>query len=142
MQHKVSKTQLKEKITNILTKAGFNSYEVEAANNSWEYATLSEKYSEGYDRISWLLEMVKQGEVIPNSPTNTIKKGVISHIYGKKSLGYSAAEAGVQSVIDVAKNQGIGITTIVDCFPTGSMGQHTEMITKENLIGIAISIVH
>ena len=83
--------------------------------------------------------MVKQGKVIPNSPTNTTKKGVISHIYGKKSLGYNAAEAAVQLAIDSAKDQGIGIATIVDCFPTTCMGQYTEIITKENLVGIAIA---
>lgn len=139
MQYKVKITELKERTADILTKAGFNSSEIVAANNSWEYAALSEKYSHGYDRISWLLEMVKQGEVKPNSPTSTTKKGVISHIYGNKSLGYSATEGAVQAVIDTAKDHGIGIATVVDCYPTGCMGQHTEIITKENLIGIAIS---
>jgi len=139
MQHKVNSTQLKEKIVDILTKAGFNSSEIQATNNAWEYAAFSEKYDHGFDRLPWLIEMVKRGAVIPNSPTTAEKKGVISHIYGKKSLGYSASLAAVQSVIDTAKDQGIGITTMVDCFPTTCMGQYTEAITKENLIGIAIS---
>ena len=139
MKHTVSNSEIKEKTTNLLTKAGFNASEIEAANNTWEYAALSEKYDHGYDCISWLLEMVKQGAVIPNSPTTTEKKGVIAHIYGKKSLGYSAALAATQSVIDSAKDQGIGITTVVDCFPTSCMGQYTESITKQDLIGIAIS---
>ncbi len=139
MQHTVNNTDLKEKTTQILIEAGFNASEITAANNAWEYAAFSEKYDHGYDRISWLLEMVKQGKIIPNSPTSTEKKGVIAHISGKKSLGYSAAEGAVQSVIETAKNKGIGITTVVDCFPTTCMGQYTETITKENLIGIAIS---
>lgn len=139
MRHTVNNTQLKAKTTNLLKKAGFNANEIEAANTTWEYAAFSEKYDHGYDRISWLLEMVKQGKVVPNSSTTTTKKGIISHISGNKSLGYSAANDAVVLVIDSAKKQGVGISTIVDCFPTSCMGQYTEAITKENLIGIAIA---
>lgn len=139
MPHTVSNIELKEKVSKILASAGFTPEEIISANNAWEYAAFSEKYNHGYDRILWLLEMVKQGKVIPNSPTSTTKKGVISHIVGKRSLGYSAAETAVQLVIGTAKDQGVGITTLVDCFPTGCMGLYTEAITQKNLIGIAIS---
>lgn len=139
MSKKVFKHKLKKKITNVLQSKGFNSHEIEAANNSWEFASLSEKYSHGYDRISWLLEMVKQEKVRPNSPISFTKKGIISHIYGEKSLGYMAALDAVRSVTNTAKDQGIGITTIVDCYPTGCMSEYTEALAKENLIGIAIS---
>lgn len=139
MKRSILKTQLKKRIIFKLTNIGFNTAEINACIRSWEYASLSEKYSHGFDRILWLKEMVRQSIIIPNTLLTISSSGIITHIEGKKSLGYLAAEKAVHNVIAAAKQFGVGIATISDCYPTGCMGQYTEKITQSDQIGIAIS---
>ena len=131
--------QLKNRTASLLSKVGFNINEINATIRSWEYASLSEKYSHGFDRITWLMEMVNQHKVIPNRLLKISTKGLFTHIDGNKSLGYLAAENAVGHAIDAADHFGVGIATISGCYPTGCMGQYVETIAKSGQIGIAIS---
>lgn len=135
----VNKELFKKKIRKGLKEKGFTYQEISAAVNSWEYAHASEKFSHGFDRYTWLLEMVNQGKVLPDSPLKISHNKNTTKIIGSKSLGYLAAVKAVYSTIKNAKKFGIGITTITDCYPTGCMGQYTEIIAINNLIGIAVS---
>lgn len=139
MNKRISKIKLKNKIASLLKKIGFNINEINATIRSWEYASLSEKYSHGFDRITWLIEMVSQNKIIPNRFLKVSSKGLFTHIYGNKSLGYLAAENAVSHAIDAADHFGVGIATVSGCYPTGCMGQYTEIIAKSGQIGIAIS---
>lgn len=135
----VLKSQLKKRIIAKLSNLGFNIDEIHACVRSWEYASLSEKYSHGFDRILWLKEMIQRNRIIPNISLRESSHGIITHIEGKKSLGYLAAEKAIHKIIIAAKQIGVGIATISDCYPTGCMGEYTENITQSNQIGIAIS---
>jgi len=139
MGKRVSKTKLINNVTKLLRRNGFNTDEIKATIRSWDYAALSEKYSHGYDRITWLLKMVKQNKIIPNRPIKITKRGIFTHIEGNNSLGYLAAEKAVYNVIIAAKQFGVGSATIADCYPTGCMGQYTEKITQSDQIGITVS---
>lgn len=139
MNKHILKIKIKNKIINLLKQNGFNNDEIKATVRSWEYASLSEKYSHGFDRIIWLVEMVTQKNILPNCFLKIAKKGIFTHIEGKKSLGYLAAEKAVECAIISAKQFGVGIVTISNCYPTGCMGQYTETITESEQIGIAIS---
>ncbi|MCL4416847.1 MAG: Ldh family oxidoreductase [Actinobacteria bacterium] len=123
----------------ILRNLGFNNNEIDATIRSWSYASLSEKYSHGFDRVVWLIDTVKKGKIIPNSAFKVSLNGIFADIKGNKSLGYLAAEKAIDVAIEAGRKLGIGVTTISDCYPTGCMGQYTEKITESDLIGIAIS---
>ena len=135
----IYKKLLKRQISQGLQAIGFTQEEITATIDSWEYAHGSEKFSHGFDRYPWLIEMVRQNKVIPDTPLQIKHNRFTTHILGSKSLGYLAAEKGVISSIKYAKKFGIGISTLADCYPTGCMGQYTEQITKADFVGIGIS---
>ncbi len=139
MNRHILKIQLKNKIASLLRTIGFNIDEINATIQSWEYASLSEKYSHGFDRITWLIKMVNQHKIIPNRHLKISTKGLFTHIDGNKSLGYLAAENAVDQVINAADHFGVGIATVSSCYPTGCMGQYVETITESGQIGIALS---
>ncbi len=135
----VDKELLKKKIRKNLKEKGFTNQEITAALNSWDYAQASEKYSHGFDRYSWLLEMVHQEKILSNSPLKISNNKYTTKIIGSKSLGYLAAELAVKYTVINAKKYGISIASLFDCYPTGCMGQYTEKLARNNLIGIAVS---
>lgn len=136
---KVSSDNLKKKVQSFLAEIELSQEEIDSAIRSWEYAALSEKFSHGFDRAPWLKEIIKQGKVIPKSVTILEENGLVTKIKGNKSLGYSAAEKAVSKVISLCSKHGVGFVTMVDCYPTGCIGQYTEMITKSEFIGLVIS---
>jgi len=135
----INKKLLYSKISKQLKSAHFNEDEVGAIIRSWEYAHLSEKYSHGFDRLPWLLEMVRVQKVVPNTQITIKNNGLVTTIAGSKGLGYLAAEKAVQEVIKLGKTNGIGFATIYNCYPTGCIGQYTEYITQATLIGFVIT---
>lgn len=135
----VKRDKLHAQIATQLKNCGFSSEEIASTLTSWKYASDSEKPSHGYDRFSWLLEIVKQGTIVPNSKIAISNSGIYSKLLGTKSLGYLAADLAVGEVIRSARKFNIGIGTVTDCYPTGCMGQYVERITEEGYIGVAIS---
>lgn len=135
----INKQQLFSTIFQKLSTIGFNQNEVNAIIRSWEYAQLSEKYSHGFDRLPWLLEMVQAGKVVPNKPLSVKNNGLVTSIEANKGLGYLAAEKATETVIALGKDKGVGFVTVYNCYPTGCMGQYTEAIAQDGLIGFAIT---
>lgn len=118
---------------------GFSKQEVLATIRSWMFASDSGKLSHGFDRLEWLIDNVSSGKIIPSGEVNLNKRGFVFNIKGNKTLGYSVAESATKLIIKSAKKNGIGIATFSDCYPTGCMGQYTEEIVKNGLVGFVIS---
>jgi LDH2 family malate/lactate/ureidoglycolate dehydrogenase len=83
--------------------------------------------------------MVQVQKVVPDTKITIKNNGLVTTIEGNKGLGYLAAEKAVQEVIKLGKANGIGFVTVYNCYPTGCMGQYTETIAHENLIGFVIT---
>jgi len=103
-----------------LAHAGFNVNEAEASISSWLFAQDSEKFSHGFIRLPWLLQLVEKGDVIANSKYSVESHGLTTVIRGEKSLGYYAAQIAVQSCINKARETGFSLATIDDCYPTAA----------------------
>jgi LDH2 family malate/lactate/ureidoglycolate dehydrogenase len=136
----IKKDALTKAIRGILSGKGLCEKEINACLKSWEYAENSEKFSHGYERVGWLVETINKKKIVPNSPPKVVKKNIFCYqLFGNKSLGYRSAYEAVDLAIKSAKENGIGISTMSDCYPTGCIGEYTEEMVKNDLIGIAIS---
>lgn len=136
---KVKKDELYSKVRAILLRTGLNNDETEACLRSWIYAETSEKSTHGFDRLPWLTDHIMEGKIKANVQPEISEKNLITKIIGKGSLGYLAAEKSTDRVISSTKKFGMGICTLYNSYPTGCLGQYTEKITENGLIGIAIS---
>jgi len=135
----IAESTLRESAGTVLKREGFIDKEIESTLSSWLYAEYSGKASHGFERLPWLLEMVRSGKIIPGRDTAITKNGFHIHINGDCALGYSAADLAVSESIRTAAASGVSIVTVSGCYPTGCMGQYTEAIAESGLIGIAIS---
>ncbi len=130
----------KKKSKAILSSIGFSQKEIKSILNSWIFASLSEKYSHGFDRIPWLYQLVLKGKITPNSKIIIENKNsLVSNIVGKRSLGYLAAEIATSEAISITKKNGVGFATAYDTYPTGCMGQYVNTITDHGYIGLVIT---
>lgn len=107
--------------------------EVELIANHYIFAEYSGKKTHGLRKLCW--DIQRYGDRL-GEPLLSIDSPSIALIDGQREIGPLAALLGVETVIEKAKNTGVGIVGITGAQRFGVLATWTEKIAEAGLIGV------
>jgi len=131
----VKKNLLKSKIKVIFQKHGLSSKHAEITSNYLIKAELVGAKSHGVARLKMYCERLKKKLINPR-PKIKIKKisPTISHVDADNSIGFIAADIGIQRAIKCAKKNGIGLVGIKKSSHYGLSSFYAEQAVNKGLM--------
>ncbi len=131
----MKKNLLKSKIKVIFQKHGLSSKHAEITSNYLIKAELVGAKSHGVARLKMYCERLKKKLINPR-PKIKIKKisPTISHVDADNSIGFIAADIGIQRAIKCAKKNGIGLVGIKKSSHYGLSSFYAEQAVNKGLM--------
>ncbi len=128
---------LKPLLVKIFKKYGLSTNHAFISANALINAELVGAYGHGLSRIKMYCDRIRK-KVINPKPKIKIKKisQSISYIDANNSIGFVAAEIGINKAIENAKKTGIGLVAVKNSGHYGLSGYYAEKAVKENLISM------
>ncbi len=129
--------KIKKIVKRIFQKKGLSSNHSEQCANALINAELVGAYGHGLSRLKMYCDRIDKKLINPK-PQFKIKKisQSISHINADNSIGFVAANLGIQTSIRHAKKTGIGMVAIKNSGHYGLSGYYAEQAVKKNLIAM------
>ena len=127
--------KIKKIIKNIFIKFGLSKNHAKICAEAIINAELVGAHSHGLSRLRMYCQRIKK-KVINSKPKIEIKKisPSISYIDADNSIGFVAADIGINEVIKNAKKTGIGLVGIKNSGHYGLSGFYAEKAVKKNLM--------
>lgn len=95
--------------------------------------------SHGIMRLGQYTQLVQKGYVLPAArPEIKVRRGANAQIDATNGWGQPAARLAAQTVIELARETGVGAVTIIRCGHVGRLGEYVETIANAGLIGMAL----
>ena len=96
--------------------------------------------SHGVLRIKQYITMIRQGMIRPASRPRIKKRfGATATALGGYGFGQLAARFGAELAIDMGKEHGIAAVSVAETTHIGRLGEYTQMIAAQGLIGIGFT---
>jgi len=96
--------------------------------------------SHGVLRLTHYLRRMTIGSVKAASTPVVMRTGpVTAQVHGEDGLGIVHAALGMETAMEMAKENGVGVVGVGHSSHCGAMGLYTRMAAKEHLIGIAMT---
>ena len=97
-------------------------------------------YNHGVDRIFQVIEGIRKGSIHSNTKTDIIKNNVSITLFDANfGLGYDVAKQAMLQAIRKASKNGVGVSGVVNASHIGILSYYTELASKQDCIGIALS---
>ena len=127
--------KIKTLIIKIFKKYGLSNEHAKISANALINAELVGAYGHGLSRLKMYCDRISK-KVINPKPKIKIKKisQSISYIDANNSIGFVAAEKGIEVAINNAQKTGIGLVAIKNSGHYGLSGYYAEQAVKKNLI--------
>jgi ureidoglycolate dehydrogenase (NAD+) len=96
--------------------------------------------SHGVLRLTHYLNRMTIGSIKAGAPPVVMRTGpVTAQIHGEDGLGIVHATLGMETAIEMARENGVGMVGVGHSSHCGAMGLYTRMAAREHLIGIAMT---
>ncbi len=137
---KVTPEKLKELVVNKLTEASLNKEHADDVADVLVHADLRGVSSHGVLRTEHYVKRLHEGGVNPD-PTFSVKEsGPCSAVFdGDDGMGHAVTKAAMEKAIDMAKNNGIGMISIVNSSHCGALSYFVQQAAEQNLVGMALT---
>jgi len=127
--------KIKKIIKNIFVKFGLSKKHAVICAEAIINAELVDAHSHGLSRLRMYCERIKKKVINPRPKIKTKKiSQSISYIDADNSIGFVAADIGINEVIKNAKKTGIGLVGIKNSGHYGLSGFYAERAVEKNLI--------
>ena len=136
----MEKNKLKKLITKIFVKHKLSKKHAIICSEALVNAELVGAPSHGLSRLKMYCDRINK-KVINPRPKIKIKRisQSITHIDANNSIGFVAADIGINKAIDSAKKTGIGLVGIKNSGHYGLSGYYAEQAVKKNLIALVFT---
>ena len=102
-------------------------------------ANLAGHDSHGVLRLPQYIDMVRQGRVQPAARASLLgRQQATARVDGARGWGQPAARLAAATVIDLAREFGVGVVTIDRCNHIGRLGEYVDGIARAGLVGLTM----
>lgn len=131
--------QLKAFTQEVFVKAGISSADAEIVADVLVWANLRGIDSHGVLRVPGYVRMAENGRINPKPDVKVLKEtAAILFVDSDRSFGPVVTTSVMKSVMEKAKQVGIGWALIRDLTHQGAMGYYSLMAAKADMAGIAL----
>lgn len=96
--------------------------------------------SHGVLRLTHYLRRLTIGSITPAATPVVMRTGpVTAQVHGEDGLGIIHASLGMETAIEMARQNGVGVVGVGHSSHCGAMGLYTRMAAREHLVGIAMT---
>jgi ureidoglycolate dehydrogenase (NAD+) len=139
VQH-VSKERLEAWAVACLEKVGVPPPEAKLVAASLVQTSVWGIDSHGVLRLTHYLRRMTIGSVKPAATPVVMRTGpVTAQVHGEDGLGIVHAALGMETAIEMARENGVGVVGVGHSSHCGAMGLYTRMAAREHLVGIAMT---
>ena len=136
----VSVEALRHMARHILEAAGTPPDLAETVGASLVEANMVGHDSHGVIRLKVYVRLIREGRVKPDvRPRVETRHQASAHVDGAWGWGHAAASLATQTVIELAREFGVGTVTIKHCNHIGRLGQYVEIMARAGMVGMAWS---
>jgi LDH2 family malate/lactate/ureidoglycolate dehydrogenase len=123
----------------VMVKVGVPEADAEVVASTLVDADLRGIHSHGVSRLPIYVERIKRGLVSPVAKMRILSSaGATITIDGGDSLGPVLAKFAMEKCIEVARDQGVGVCTVMNANHVGMLGHFSEMAARLRMIGIVV----
>lgn len=137
---RVSKQRLEEWAQECLQRVGVPPPEAKLVADSLVQTSVWGIDSHGILRLTHYLRRMTIGSVKAASTPVVMRTGpVTAQVHGEDGLGIVHAALAMETAIEMASENGVGVVGVGHSSHCGAMGLYTRMAAKEHLVGIAMT---
>ncbi len=124
----------------LFKRCGFSRAESETITDVLLVADLFGIESHGVQRLIRYDQAIKEGSIVPGAPWRTVSETALSKVLdAPRTMGQVMAKEGMQTAIDKAKANGIGLVTVRGTNHFGIAGYYARMAMQEDLLGLCMT---
>ncbi|MCM3412727.1 ureidoglycolate dehydrogenase [Metabacillus litoralis] len=136
----VQHTELKYLVVNKLTEAGLIKEHAEVVADVLVHADLRGVSSHGVLRTEHYVRRIKEGGMNPKPFFSVDQTGPCSAVFnGDDGIGHVIAKEAMEQAIKLAKENGIGMVTVVNSSHCGALSYFVQQAAEKKLIGMAMT---
>jgi uncharacterized oxidoreductase len=128
---------LKELVAAIFAKSGSSAFEAERLAHYLVEANLAGHDSHGVIRVSYYVNYVRNGQVIPNQHASIVsEKGSVIVVEGGSGYGQIVAEEAMQMAIERCNRSGVCVLALRKCGHLGRIGDWPMMAARAGKVSL------
>lgn len=129
-------SELRNAVRTVFERLGASEEEVTRLQDHLVGNNLIGYDSHGVRLIPMYVQLVEQGDIRFGAELSVMREGdFFAMLDGQWGLGQLMGWKATKKAIDIAQKQGIGIVTLKNCSHLARLGEYTEMMANEGLIG-------
>ncbi|MDT0401793.1 MULTISPECIES: Ldh family oxidoreductase [Streptomyces] len=137
---RVAVAELTEAVAGKLTRAGASARSASVTAEAVVYAEASGIVSHGLVRVRPLAEQLRSGKINGAALFTPVAKGeVLRLIDAEHGLGYAAAAAATEAVIEALESSPMAVAAVSRSHHFGVAGRYTERLAAAGHVGMALS---
>ncbi len=127
----------------LLAAGGLGTEEAALVGHSLVDANLRGHDSHGVMRIPSYLDTCRKGEVVPGAELTAIRRTPTIFVGDAHwGFGQSQAQRLTRTLIDMARESGLAIGTLIHCSHIGRLGEYCEMAAEAGLVSMVMVNTH
>lgn len=128
---------LKQLVQEIFARSGSSTHEAERLAHYLVESNLAGHDSHGVIRVSYYVDYVRNGQVIPNQHATLVSSsGPVLVVDGGSGFGQVIAEEAMQMAIDQSGESGVCILALRNCGHLGRVGDWPEMAARAGRVSL------
>ncbi|HPT55141.1 MAG TPA: Ldh family oxidoreductase, partial [Casimicrobium sp.] len=123
-----------------LEKAGASTAAAQSTAKALVYAEAQGTASHGLSRVAQYAGHMGAGRVVGNAAATIIKQqGATAIIDAADGFAFPACDLAIQTAINTARTQGIGLAAVTNSYHFGAAIYHLEAVAAQGMVGLAFS---
>jgi (2R)-3-sulfolactate dehydrogenase (NADP+) len=123
-----------------LEKAGASTAAAQSTAKALVYAEAQGTASHGLSRVAQYAGHMGAGRVVGNAAATIVKQqGATAIIDASDGFAFPACDLAIQTAINTARTQGIGLAAVTNSYHFGAAIYHLEAVAAQGMVGLAFS---